>query len=816
MHPSHADHMALLYDLLQSTNKLREEESKKNHLQQDVLLLSHENSILRALCTSHGVNPSLIPPPSNLSQYAPKPLPTYAITPIATASATTSTTPRPTAETVTAKAPVLPTPSKGVSPPSEDVQSGTDKADSDVFYDLTGQATDEVANSNSENQDDVAMGETAANALEQTQEDEQEQDEDQERGNRKEGMDVDRSEDEEKVDESEPTMTLWSKILSKLYPGQVALLHRTQKDRISEAVHEYLVDKLGKTAADASVLPSGRPPHQKPQYAVPNYLVDDFSEWIATKLDSLVLEDESFSSHPSRRKSGIISASPQDRSSKSTPKGRKGKPDSDFVAWTDLARSAYSELSGLAPKMSYWVKNCFLKEHKIPETLVSTRHQNTRCMGIPRSLHKQFLKDFRAAFYIDGAWRESYVELKPSSSTSFESKSTPEEAAKEARSSGPHRTAAADKQALSNVEPQPKENPATHDTQPDGVTSRHSSQAEANNITGNETQSEETPAQMVTDKDPLSKVRHGRISKNDGFQLPPLTAEKVATAIESNLVKVLPNTAVPTVTHPLTVWKDVVTPRFSEYIESQATNTYVLARIRNAIRMFLSIRAPSIGMDPGQCVAAPEGKGRRNYAIPEPLLKDFEEWFACQVALNFKGFPEDFKGAPVPDPNAALAVAPAASEEGNVIAIPMSDFPVAEMMAPAATADSAPVQPKDATQPPTSAVEALKRKGPPTIFTRPDGTKLVRYLHVLILMMKDFPKLPKPSRAAVKKGVKDFLLAHTKNNIAPCIMKSDTDDSQTYGIPENLLDEFKGWAFRELRRCFPEYDIADPFDIRVF
>ncbi|KAJ3106049.1 hypothetical protein HDU96_008349 [Phlyctochytrium bullatum] len=110
-----------------------------------------------------------------------------------------------------------------------------------------------------------------------------------------------------------------------------------------------------------------------------------------------------------------------------------------------------------------------------------------------------------------------------------------------------------------------------------------------------------------------------------------------------------------------------------------------------------------------------------------------------------------------------------------------------------------------------------KAKGPPTFYVNEKGVRLVRYLHVLIQMMRDFPKLPKDARAAVKKGVKDFLLLHCNQDISGCMIRGqEPDGQQTYGIPEHKIHEFLAWAFRELRRCFPDFEVLSPQQVVIF
>jgi hypothetical protein len=81
--------------------------------------------------------------------------------------------------------------------------------------------------------------------------------------------------------------------------------------------------------------------------------------------------------------------------------------------------------------------------------------------------------------------------------------------------------------------------------------------------------------------------------------------------------------------------------------------------------------------------------------------------------------------------------------------------------------------------------------------------------------MKDYKKLPREQRIAVKKGVKQFLTIEIgTENLASCIIPSDANnDYTTFGIPLALVGRFKEWAVRELRRCFPDMHVVEPWEV---
>ncbi|KAJ3193431.1 hypothetical protein HDU67_005137, partial [Dinochytrium kinnereticum] len=206
------------------------------------------------------------------------------------------------------------------------------------------------------------------------------------------------------------------------------------------------------------------------------------------------------------------------------------------------------------------------------------------------------------------------------------------------------------------------------------------------------------------------------------------------------------------------------------------------------------------------------------FAIPEPLLDEFHAWVAVQIDGNFKDLEAGLTLYEPQDPVVAAGANEMVDEGVAIAADEENSTPVSTdaVMGDGALAIAKPVLADGTVQAAGGDPAAKKRKGPPTFSVNCEGVKLVRYLHVLINMMKDFPKLPKDARAAVKKGVKEFLLLHKQGDISQCLIFAEQDEQQTYGIPEDMIDWFKTWAYRELKRCFPEYQILTPEEVKVF
>ncbi|KAI8620807.1 hypothetical protein BC830DRAFT_421819 [Chytriomyces sp. MP71] len=89
-----------------------------------------------------------------------------------------------------------------------------------------------------------------------------------------------------------------------------------------------------------------------------------------------------------------------------------------------------------------------------------------------------------------------------------------------------------------------------------------------------------------------------------------------------------------------------------------------------------------------------------------------------------------------------------------------------------------------------------------------NGVKMIRYGAILQRLMKDFKSLPKEARVAIKKGVKQFLMHEMMDQFDDCLIE-EGDKVLTFGVPETLLQDFKGWAVEELARCFPQCEVID-------
>ncbi|KAJ3299857.1 hypothetical protein HDU76_006206 [Blyttiomyces sp. JEL0837] len=87
------------------------------------------------------------------------------------------------------------------------------------------------------------------------------------------------------------------------------------------------------------------------------------------------------------------------------------------------------------------------------------------------------------------------------------------------------------------------------------------------------------------------------------------------------------------------------------------------------------------------------------------------------------------------------------------------------------------------------------------------GMKLTRYNIIVSQLMKDFKRLPREARLAVKKAVKQFLIIKLDERAKECVLRCEGTSYVTYGVPDELLGTFKHWLHGELSRVFPDFTI---------
>ncbi|KAI8849541.1 hypothetical protein BC829DRAFT_432531, partial [Chytridium lagenaria] len=376
----------------------------------------------------------------------------------------------------------------------------------------------------------------------------------------------------------DPTVTPWPRILNKLYPGQVSHLHRSQKERINDVVQEFLAEYDGENINRFKTYSGAA--KKKMTWGIPANLLEPFGPWIEAKLDAMVTADE-FSSRPSYKKSNASDTKIYDgarkvqrRSAKVSAKTSPAPAENPEEPSDGLL--AWTDLiRGAFPDFTKVSARMSQWEHETGEIRAFSAFGPVKreTLGIPRSLHEKFAQHFASKFYWNGRWLEAPVGS-----------------------------------AINN--------------RPVG---------EGSSERGDESDAREdhrdVDAALRKTIKPVGTIRS---------TLSEITHEQINAAIAAKLANVATRTIPRPAEHALKTWGEVVQPKHAKFLEMHAKNSVLLVRMRNAIRTFLLHRAPSVGLEYMQCLAAPEGKGRKTYAIPEPLQAEFETWFALQCIDGFR------------------------------------------------------------------------------------------------------------------------------------------------------------------------------------
>ncbi|KAJ3239454.1 hypothetical protein HDU78_002843 [Chytriomyces hyalinus] len=90
------------------------------------------------------------------------------------------------------------------------------------------------------------------------------------------------------------------------------------------------------------------------------------------------------------------------------------------------------------------------------------------------------------------------------------------------------------------------------------------------------------------------------------------------------------------------------------------------------------------------------------------------------------------------------------------------------------------------------------------IYHNASGLRLTKYNAVLVDIMPNFKTLSREARIAVKRGVKLFLQQGMGDRFRECMFTLEGAEHHTYGVPDEMLAEFRDWAVEGLGRCFPD------------
>ncbi|KAJ3099270.1 hypothetical protein HDU96_010761 [Phlyctochytrium bullatum] len=233
----------------------------------------------------------------------------------------------------------------------------------------------------------------------------------------------------------------------------------------------------------------------------------------------------------------------------------------------------------------------------------------------------------------------------------------------------------------------------------------------------------------------------------------------------------------------LVFWYDLVQGWFPNLLEEASQDDRLRNKLLAAIRNFIETNSKLAGFKPADCLGlrhlGPGLKRKKLHVVPLSIADQFQGWF-----LNF------------------------ARETLGMLPV-MHNGPSG-----GGTAQVAGPGPVDGQAGP-SEDGAAERTGPPP-FVIVNGVRLVHYPHILRMMMRDFPNLPQDTQDAVMRGVRDFLF-ESGNSLSACVIPTlDQGGNFTFGIPEHLIRQFLVWAYRELRRCFPDSEILLPDQREIF
>ncbi|KAJ3198485.1 hypothetical protein HDU67_003499 [Dinochytrium kinnereticum] len=243
-------------------------------------------------------------------------------------------------------------------------------------------------------------------------------------------------------------------------------------------------------------------------------------------------------------------------------------------------------------------------------------------------------------------------------------------------------------------------------------------------------------------------------------------------------------------TFPMVPWKDAINSKFPYYLSIHRNRLGLFERIRTAVDLFVNTHVSSMGLvSPEHPHDVKQKRENRTLGIPETLLNLFYEWVAIQIPGHFT------------NPEQGMSSVRKLHEVTSSVDVNME-----QVVAVAAEGDV------NANFTSNANVERTntKKKDAPIFFVNSKGVKIFRYSHILTVMLNGYMYLPKEARAAFKKGVKEFLEYHMASDVTSSLIYSESKKQNTYGIPENFIDIFTEWAYRELSKCFPSHPIALP------
>jgi hypothetical protein len=78
----------------------------------------------------------------------------------------------------------------------------------------------------------------------------------------------------------------WNVVFKKSHPGQLSYMNKAQKEKITEAVKEYLIEKKGSDEGCYQV----NSKNQNNEICIPKHLIDPFHDWFDDKMDEGLLD----------------------------------------------------------------------------------------------------------------------------------------------------------------------------------------------------------------------------------------------------------------------------------------------------------------------------------------------------------------------------------------------------------------------------------------------------------------------------------------------------------------------------------------------